>query len=97
MFIYFILGILLQLGNLALSHPSTLLKQLSSIAETTMGGTSGALYSLMLTIAGMALETQIEVVTPKTWAEAWLAGTHGTLHYSQAKLGDRSMVRICIL
>lgn len=79
-----------------MSHPSALLKQLSSIAETTMGGTSGALYSLMLTMAGMALETETEAVTAKTWVEAWLAGTHGTLHYSQAKLGDRSMVRMCI-
>jgi hypothetical protein len=61
-----------------------------------MGGTSGALYSLMLTVAGTALETETEAVTAKTWAEAWLAGTHGTLHYSQAKLGDRSMVRMCI-
>jgi hypothetical protein len=60
----------------------------------TMGGTSGALYSLLLTMAGMALETKIEVVTARTWAVAWIAGTDGTLRYSQAKLGDRSMVRI---
>jgi dihydroxyacetone kinase len=88
------LGILLQLGTLPLSHPSTLLKQLSSIAETTMGGTSGALYSLLLAMAGMALETEIKAVTARTWAVAWIAGTDGALRYSQAKLGDRSMVRI---
>lgn len=53
-----------------MSHPSTLLKQLSSIAETAMGGTSGALYSLMLTMAGMALEAEVEAVTARTWATA---------------------------
>ena len=84
------------MGTLALSHPSTMLKQLSSIAETAMGGTSGALYSLMLTMAGMALEAEVEAVTARTWATALRAGTNGTLHYSQAKLGDRSMVRMCL-
>ena len=85
------------MGTLAVSHPSTMLKQLSSIAETAMGGTSGALYSLMLTMAGMALEAEVETVTARTWATALRAGTNGTLHYSQAKPGDRSMVRMCLL
>ncbi|XP_033606442.1 triokinase/FMN cyclase isoform X2 [Cryptotermes secundus] len=84
-------GILLQLGTLPVSHPSTLLKQLSSIAEMTMGGTSGALYSLMLTMTGTALGAKVKAVTARTWAVAWIAGTAGTLRYSQAKLGDRSM------
>jgi hypothetical protein len=61
-----------------------------------MGGTSGALYGLMLTLTGMALETEVEAITAKTWAVAWMAGTDRTQHYSKAKLGDRSMVRICL-
>jgi len=73
-----------------------MLKQLSSIAETAMGGTSGALYSLMLTMAGMALEAEDEAVTARTWATSLRAGANGTLHYSQAKPGDRSMVRMCL-
>jgi dihydroxyacetone kinase len=77
-----------------MSHPSTLLKQLGSIAETAMGGTSGALYSLMLTMAGTALEAEAAAMTARTWATALMAGTNGTMHYSQAKLGDRSMVRM---
>jgi hypothetical protein len=60
----------------------------------TMGGTSGALYSLFLAMAGMALEAEMKAITARTWAVAWIAGTDGTLRYSQAKLGDRSMVRI---
>jgi hypothetical protein len=73
-----------------------MLNQLGSIAETAMGGTSGALYSLMLTMTGMALEAEVEAITARTWATALRAGTNGTLHYSQAKLGDRSMVRMCL-
>jgi hypothetical protein len=60
----------------------------------TMGGTSGALYSLLFTMAGMALGAEVKAVTARTWAVAWIAGTDGTLRYSQTKLGDRSMVRI---
>jgi len=50
----------------------------------------------MLTMAGMALEAKDEAVTARTWATALRAGTNGTLHYSQAKPGDRSMVRMCL-
>ncbi|XP_069695293.1 triokinase/FMN cyclase-like isoform X2 [Periplaneta americana] len=84
-------GIINHLSKLAVTHPSTLMKQLSSVAEKTMGGTSGALYSLLLTMAGMALESESTGVTVKSWTQAWRASINGTLRYSQAKPGDRSM------
>ena len=60
----------------------------------SMGGTSGALYSLMLAKAGMAFETDNGGIDAVIWKAALRDGINGTLHYSNANPGDRTMVRI---
>lgn len=82
--------------ELPLSHPASLLFELANIAEDRMGGTSGALYSLMFTTGAnemskiFTVENWIEV-----WAQTWAAGLDGILKYSKAQLGDKTMVCIC--
>lgn len=58
-----------------------------------MGGTSGALYSLMFTAAAAKL-SKINNVKDwlEVWAQAWRAGIDGIMKYSKAKLGDKTMV-----
>ncbi|XP_046417141.1 triokinase/FMN cyclase-like isoform X2 [Neodiprion pinetum] len=86
-------GISLSLENLPLSHPSSVLTALSAIAEETMGGTSGAIYSLMFTTAAAELKLpQCGQVCPLTWSQAWRGGIDGILRYSKARLGDRTML-----
>lgn len=86
-------GILSTMSELPLSHPASLLRELANIAEDRMGGTSGALYSLMFTTAATEMS---KVFTVKNWvdvwAQAWSAGLDGILKYSKAKLGDKTMV-----
>lgn len=83
--------ILQNLEDLPLSSPYNLFKKLSSLAEESMGGTSGALYSLMLAKAGMTFETENKVINANIWVQALRDGINGTLHYSNAKTGDRTM------
>ncbi|XP_012268299.2 triokinase/FMN cyclase-like [Athalia rosae] len=86
-------GISSSLGDLPLSHPSSLLTALSAIAEEKMGGTSGAVYSLMFTTAAAELEVSVDSkVSPLSWAHAWRGGIDGIMRYSKARLGDRTML-----
>ncbi|XP_012275857.1 triokinase/FMN cyclase isoform X2 [Orussus abietinus] len=88
-------GILAALDSLPTSHPSSLLTELSMIAEERMGGTSGAVYSLLFTTAGTELslaksgEDWLE-----TWAHAWRGGIDGIIRYSKARIGDRTMLDV---
>ncbi|PSN34369.1 Triokinase/FMN cyclase [Blattella germanica] len=84
-------GILQHLADLPVSYPYNLFKKLSALAEDTMGGTSGALYSLMLARAGLAFETTKKSIDATTWGLALKEAITGTLHYSTAKPGDRTM------
>ncbi|XP_063227419.1 PTS-dependent dihydroxyacetone kinase 1, dihydroxyacetone-binding subunit DhaK-like isoform X2 [Bacillus rossius redtenbacheri] len=84
-------GILNELDALELARPASLLVKLSAVAEATMGGTSGAIYSLMLTTASSALEQEARAGAHE-WARAWAAGLAGVMRYSTARLGDRTML-----
>ncbi|XP_011497578.1 PREDICTED: bifunctional ATP-dependent dihydroxyacetone kinase/FAD-AMP lyase (cyclizing)-like [Ceratosolen solmsi marchali] len=88
-------GVLAAIDKLIVSHPSSLMSELANIAEERMGGTSGALYSLMFTAAGSALsnsdntESWLEI-----WARAWRAGINGIMKYSKAVPGDKTMIDV---
>jgi dihydroxyacetone kinase len=49
----------LSSGAIPCSYPSQCLSTLANIIETSMGGTSGALYSIMLTAAAVHVNTEV--------------------------------------
>ena len=53
-----------------------------------MGGTSGAVYSLMFVGASL---------NAPNWTMAWESGLDMVMKYSSARLGHRTMVRCMIL
>nr|CAD7569435.1 unnamed protein product [Timema californicum] len=84
-------GVLSRLDSLCVSHPATLFLQLAAVSESVMGGTSGAIYSLLLTTASSSLDG-LEEVGAETWGKAWRCGIQGIMRYSTARLGDRTML-----
>lgn len=78
-----------NIERLPLNHPVTCLNKLAHFAEQVMGGTSGAVYSLMFVGAS---------VNVPNWAAAWQSGLDTIMKYSSARLGHRTMVRCkCII
>ncbi|XP_076318344.1 triokinase/FMN cyclase-like isoform X1 [Tachypleus tridentatus] len=84
---------LLEKG-LELSYPSQLLLTLGSVVERSMGGTSGAIYSLFFTGAAKAF---IDQCTANTWCYAVELGMQAIMKYSGAEPGDRTMVSVVLL
>ncbi|XP_044590099.1 triokinase/FMN cyclase-like [Cotesia glomerata] len=83
-------SIVKSLDTLSTTHPVSLLTELSEIAEDCMGGTSGAVYSLIFTTAASALpNTEIKAVD---WGRAWKSAINGVTKYSKAQPGDRTML-----
>ncbi|OXU20996.1 hypothetical protein TSAR_015499 [Trichomalopsis sarcophagae] len=88
-------GILSTIDKLPLSYPSSLLSELANIAEDHMGGTSGAIYSLMFTAAAVEMSKINNAENwLKVWAQVWRAGINGIMKYSKAKLGDKTMIDV---
>lgn len=87
------------LGDLQISYPASLLIQLSWIAEERMGGTSGAIYSLMFKAAAseFAEYTNGEECWTRTWLRVWKRAMAGITRYSKATPGDRTMVKLLSL
>lgn len=86
---------MINLDNLSLSHPVTLLSELANIAEEHMGGTSGALYCLVFTsgMKELALHERKKDLR-YIWYCAFLSGLKCLEKYGKAKVGDRTMVCI---
>ncbi|KAL8585787.1 hypothetical protein ACOMHN_037350 [Nucella lapillus] len=87
-------ALLEQLGGprkpgLSVSCPSVCALALASIAENTMGGSSGALYSLLLTAAAVPLQTGVQA---GDWAKALRTGIEALQRYGGAKPGHRTML-----
>lgn len=72
-----------NIERLPLYHPVTCLIKLAHFAEQVMGGTSGAVYSLMFVGAS---------VNAPNWAAAWQSGLDMVMKYSSAQLGHRTML-----
>ncbi|CAH2077094.1 unnamed protein product, partial [Iphiclides podalirius] len=84
-------AILSYLETASLEYPSNVLWQLSEIAETDMGGTSGGIYSLGLSAASQALASAT-TNEPSAWLSAWERGMQAITKYGGAEAGDRTML-----
>ncbi|XP_061162584.1 triokinase/FMN cyclase-like [Saccostrea echinata] len=75
--------------NLPVDNPATLALSLARIVENSMGGSSGALYSLFFTSASHSLQNNVSMTG---WKEALSNGTSTIMRYGGAQPGDRTMV-----
>ncbi|XP_058808778.1 triokinase/FMN cyclase-like isoform X2 [Phymastichus coffea] len=88
-------GAMSAIDQLSLFQPSSLLSELANIAEDRMGGTSGAIYSLMFTTAAAEMSKNEKVDNwIKVWSVTWRAGINGITKYSKARLGDKTMIDV---
>ncbi|CAH0702196.1 unnamed protein product [Spodoptera exigua] len=85
------LAIQSYLKTASVEYPSNVLWDLSEIAETDMGGTSGGIYSLGLSAASQALASA-ESIDVGSWLKAWDSGIHAISKYGGAEPGDRTML-----
>ncbi|CAK1540769.1 unnamed protein product [Leptosia nina] len=79
------------LRTASLEHASKILWDLSEIAETDMGGTSGGIYSLGLAAASQALASE-ETNDRNAWLTAWKNAMQAISKYGGAESGDRTML-----
>ncbi|XP_063359561.1 triokinase/FMN cyclase-like [Cydia amplana] len=87
----FALAILSYLKTASVEFPCNVLWDLSEIAETDMGGTSGGIYSLGLSAASQAFASA-SVVDAASWLDAWEGALHAISTYGGAEPGDRTML-----
>ncbi|KAI5709625.1 hypothetical protein M8J75_001736 [Diaphorina citri] len=88
-----ITGVRELIGNKTyISSPLTMLHHLQHWAQSHMGGTSGALYSLFFLSAASYVQDQGKV----DWVRMFIAGVNGILNYSTARQGDRTMLDVLI-
>ncbi|CAC5363909.1 DAK [Mytilus coruscus] len=74
---------------LPVGNPAELAKRLGNIAEVSMGGSSGGLYSLFFTTVAGELQKEI---SPSAWSSALAAGVTTIRKYGGADPGDRTML-----
>ncbi|CAG2238026.1 DAK [Mytilus edulis] len=74
---------------LPVGNPAELAKRLGNIAEVSMGGSSGGLYSLFFTTIAGELQKEI---SPLAWSSALAAGVTTIRKYGGADPGDRTML-----
>ncbi|KAJ8721228.1 hypothetical protein PYW07_002003 [Mythimna separata] len=87
------LGLAIQsyLKTASVEYPSNVLWDLSEIAETDMGGTSGGIYSLGLSAASQAMASA-KSNDVASWLKAWESGIQAISKYGGAEPGDRTML-----
>ena len=78
------------LPMLSLAHPLALLQELADLAEN-MGGSSGGIYSILLTSAASAFQGKASVEA-EDWVRALRSGLEAVMLYGGASPGDRTMV-----
>lgn len=67
--------------------------KITSVIESTMDGTSGALYAIFMNSLISALQEQKQGdITPKVWADSLQKALFALEHYTPAKPGDRTLV-----
>ncbi|XP_037870500.1 triokinase/FMN cyclase isoform X1 [Bombyx mori] len=84
-------AILAYLKTASLEYVSNVLWDLSEIAETDMGGTSGGIYSLGLSAASQAFSIATSNSVP-TWLSALESAIQAISKYGGAEPGDRTML-----
>ncbi|KAL4710638.1 hypothetical protein ACJJTC_003274 [Scirpophaga incertulas] len=87
----FAAAVLQYLERAPLQYVSCVLRELSELAETDMGGTSGGLYGLGLAAASQAFASA-KSVDVASWLLAWESATHAISKYGGAEPGDRTML-----
>jgi len=80
------------MSKLSHAYPLALMHELASLAEN-MGGSSGGIYSILLTSAGRAFQDQVGgEVEPGAWVRALKYGLEAVMKYGGAAPGDRTMI-----
>jgi len=74
-----------------LDYLTTLLRTVADVAENTMGGSSGAMYSILTEAAASSVERQ-ERLSADGLAEAFSQGVEAMQVYGGAQQGDRTML-----
>lgn len=64
--------------------------QFAKVSQNNVGGTSGALYGILMGSAAQYLRS----ATSMDWAAMFKTSLDKLLFYSKAKIGDRTMVRL---
>ncbi|GIL91803.1 hypothetical protein Vretimale_7317 [Volvox reticuliferus] len=83
----------LDAGEMALYAPATVALQLARCVRNAVGGSSGALYDILLTAAARQLKAGPTYdVSPKDWTEAFSAGLAAVQKYGCADIGCRTML-----
>ncbi|WFD31617.1 hypothetical protein MSPP1_002656 [Malassezia sp. CBS 17886] len=86
----------LDQGKIPLERPTAALLGVSSVLESAMGGTSGALYALFLAglVQGLLKSTKdtSEKATVKNWSEAVGVAMKNLSNYTPARPGDSTLV-----
>lgn len=84
-------AILSYVEHASLEYPSNVLWDLSEIAETDMGGTSGGIYSLGLSAASIAF-SGAKANDSVTWMGALESAMQSITKYGGAEPGDRTVL-----
>ncbi|XP_043479204.1 triokinase/FMN cyclase-like isoform X2 [Leptopilina heterotoma] len=85
-------AIVMSIEEFSLSHPASVFMKLSYIAEEKVGGTSGALYSLMFTLSAKEIANSDNENWPQLWHKAWRMAINGIMKHSKARMGDKTML-----
>ncbi|GFR46030.1 hypothetical protein Agub_g7303, partial [Astrephomene gubernaculifera] len=80
-------------GGLALHCPAAAVQQVARCVRSAVGGSSGALYDILLTGAARRLKAgPLYDTTPQDWADALSAGLAAVQKYGRADRGCRTML-----
>ena len=77
--------------KLNLNDPECLMQQLSDILMESMGGSSGALFSIFFQCASKAFNDK-NCNSVHNWLQAIKLGNNGIMLYGKANVGDRTML-----
>uniref|UniRef100_A0A2P2ID09 Triokinase/FMN cyclase n=2 Tax=Hirondellea gigas TaxID=1518452 RepID=A0A2P2ID09_9CRUS len=84
-----------SLDTLAYHQPVLLFQQLADIAGEAMGGTSGALYSILLSVMSNSLASSVGDSTgniKESWVKCFIDAVDSVSKYGGAQRGDRTML-----
>lgn len=81
----------LKINSLKLGNPHAFLSSLSDILMKSMGGSSGALFSIFFQCASNAF-TCNNKYSITNWREALLFGMKGIMEYGKAEIGNRTLL-----
>lgn len=81
----------LSSGKLDIENPHELLLQTSSVLMTSMGGTSGAIFSIFFQCASKAFAS-FNLSSMENWIKGMSFGMAGIKQHGKANIGDRTLL-----